>query len=116
MTELLYKTEVYQIIGAAMEVHHEHGPGFLEPVYQEALELEFRHQSIPYQREKQLCIFYKGIKLTRTYSADFLCYDNIIVELKAMSQLINYLKATKLRIGVLINFGTKSLEYKRMIL
>ena len=124
MTELLYKNEVYQIIGAAMEVHRDLGHGFLEPVYQEALELEFLHQSIPYEREKPLSIFYKGIKLTRTYAADFLCHDNIIVELKALSQLngdhesqlINYLKATKLRVGVLINFGAKSLEYKRMIL
>jgi len=124
MTELLYKNEVYQIIGAAMEVHRELGPGFLEPVYQEALELELIHQSIPYIREQPLSIFYKGIKLTRTYSADFLCFDQIIVELKALSQLngghesqlINYLKATKLRVGILINFGAKSLEYKRMIL
>jgi GxxExxY protein len=124
MTELLFKDEVYQLIGAAMEVHRELGPGFLETVYQEALELELMHQSIPYEREKPLTIFYKGIKLTRTYAADFLCHDNIIVELKALSQLngeheaqlINYLKATKLRVGVLINFGAKSLEYKRMIL
>jgi GxxExxY protein len=124
MTELLYKNEVYQIIGAAMEVHHELGPGFLEPIYQEALELELSERIIPYQREKQLNIFYKGIKLNKTYSADFLCYENIVVELKALSQLngehesqlINYLKATKLRVGVLINFGAKSLEYKRMIL
>ena len=124
MTELLYKNEVYQIIGAAMEVHRELGPGFLEPVYQEAFELELIHQSIPYIREQPLSIFYKGIKLKRTYSADFLCFDQIIVELKALSQLngehesqlINYLKATKLRVGILINFGAKSLEYKRMIL
>lgn len=107
-----------------MEVHHVLGLGFLEPVYQEALELEFLHQSMPYIREQPLSIFYKGTKLTRTYSADFLCYDQIIIELKALSQLngehesqlINYLKATKLRVGVLLNFGAKSLEYKRMIL
>ena len=124
MTDLLFKNEVYQIIGAAMEVHQELGPGFLEPVYQEALELEFRQRIIPHEREKPLNIYYKGIKLTRTYSSDFLCYDSIVVELKALSQLngehesqlINYLKATKLRVGVLINFGAKSLEYKRMIL
>ena len=124
MVVLLYKEEVYQIIGAAMEVHRELGPGFLEAVYQEALELEFQEQFIPYEREKPLTIFYKGTKLNRTYSSDFLCYDKIIVELKALSQLngdhesqlINYLKATKLRLGILINFGAKSLEYKRMIL
>src|ERR1035437_798802 len=124
MTDLLYKAEVYEIIGAAMEVHHELGPGFLEPVYQEVLELEFQQRIIQYEREKQLSILYKGIKLTRTYSADFLCFDKIVVELKALSQLtgdheaqlLNYLKATKFRVGVLINFGTKSLECKRMIL
>jgi GxxExxY protein len=124
MTELLYKNEVYQIIGAAMEVHRELGSGFLEAVYQEALEIELQQQSIPYEREKPLFIYYKGNKLIRTYSADFLCYGSIVVELKALSQLtgdhesqlINYLKATKLRVGVLINFGNKSLEYKRMIL
>jgi len=124
MVVLLYKEEVYQIIGAAMEVHRELGPGFLEAVYQEALELEFQEQFIPHEREKPLSIFYKGTKLNRSYSSDFLCYDKIIVELKALSQLnsdhesqlINYLKATKLRLGILINFGAKSLEYKRMIL
>ena len=123
MTELLYKSEVYQIIGAAMEVHRELGPGFLEAVYQEALEMEFQQRSIPYEREKPLTIYYKEIKLNKSYSADFLCFNNIIVELKALSQLtgdhesqlINYLKAIKLRVGVLINFGTESIEYKRMI-
>ncbi len=107
-----------------MEVHHQLGPGFLEHVYQEALELEFQQRIIPYEREKLLNIFYKGIKLTKTYTADFICFDNIIVELKALSQLtgdhesqlINYLKATKLRVGILINFGAQSLEYKRLIL
>ena len=124
MTDLLFKSEVYQIIGAAMEVHRELGPGFLEAVYQEALEIEFQHRAIPYEREKPLNIFYKGIKINKPYTADFLCFDKIIVELKALSQiigdhesqLINYLKATKLRVGVLINFGASSLDYKRMVL
>lgn len=124
MTQLLYKDEVYQIIGAAMEVHRELGPGFLEAVYQEALEIEFQQLLLPYEREKLLSIFYKGNKLNKTYSADFLCFNKIIIELKALSQLtgdhesqlINYLKATTLRVGILINFGTQSLEYKRMIL
>ncbi len=123
MTDLLYKEEVYRIIGASMEVHRELGPGFLEAVYQEALEIEFQQRSISYEREKPLNIYYKGIKLNKTYSADFLCFNNVIVELKALSQLtgdhesqlINYLKATKLRVGVLINFGAESLEHKRMI-
>jgi GxxExxY protein len=123
MTELLYKSEVFDIINAAMEVHRELGHGFLEAVYQEALELEFRERKIQYKREKPLTIFYKGQKLNKEYSADFVCYDRIIVELKALtelnsiheSQLINYLKATQLRIGLLINFGASSLEFKRLV-
>ena len=123
MPELLYKSEVYNIVGAAMEVHTELGPGFLESVYQEALELEFERQNIPYVREKKLKIYYKGVLLNKEFSADFLCYDKILVELKALSelttqnesQLINYLKASNLRLGLLINFGAQSLEKKRMI-
>ena len=124
MTELLFKEEVYKIIGAAMEVHRELGPGFLEAVYQEALEIELQQRQIPFEREKPLNIFYKGIQLSKTYNADFLCFQNILVELKALShligehesQMINYLKATKLHVGVLINFGAESLEFKRMVL
>jgi GxxExxY protein len=121
--ELIYKNEVYQITGAAMEVHSELGCGFLEAVYQEALELEFQFRKIPYRREAKLDIYYKDILLKKYYEADFICYDKIIVELKALSgltsehesQLLNYLKATNLRVGVLINFGKQSLEYKRMV-
>jgi len=121
---LIYKTEAYKIIGAAMEVHKELGPGFLESVYHEALELEFKKQNIPYKREKLMNIFYKGIKLKKRYSADFVCYDKIIVEVKALSslssdheaQILNYLKTTSLKLGLLINFGTKSLQYKRLVL
>ena len=122
MTELLYKSEVFNIIKAAMEVHRQLGHGFLEAVYQEALEFEFKEQKIQYEREKPLNIFYKGQQLNKEYSADFVCFDKIIVKLKALtelnsiheSQLINYLKATKLRVGLLINFGTSSLEFKRL--
>ena len=121
---LIYKDETYKIIGAAMEVHKELGAGFLEPVYQEAFELELQKQNIPYEREKLLNIFYKGTKLKKHYSADFVCYDKIIVELKALSllssdnesQILNYLKTTSHKLGLLINFGTKSLQYKRLIL
>jgi GxxExxY protein len=96
-------------------VHKELGPGFSEPVYQEALELEFQLQKIPYEREKLLNIFYKNHKLTKRYSSDFLCYDKIIVELKAFhetsgdheAQVLNYLKASQLKLGLLINFGSK---------
>lgn len=107
-----------------MEVHRELGPGFSEPVYQEALELEFQLQNIPYEREKLLNIFYKNRKLTKRYSADFLCYDKIIVELKALyeltgdheNQVLNYLKASQLKLALLINFGSKSLQFKRLVL
>jgi GxxExxY protein len=124
MTYIILKEESYKIIGAAMEVHKELGSGFSEPVYQEALELEFQLQKMPYEREKLLNIFYKNHKLTKRYSSDFLCYDKIIVELKALhetsgdheAQVLNYLKASQLKLGLLINFGTKSLQYKRLIL
>ena len=121
--DLIYKTEAYQIIGAAMEVHKELGPGFLEAVYQEAFEIELQKQKIPYEREKLMNIFYKGIKLKKKYSADFVCYDKIILEVKALSslssdheaQILNYLKTTSLKLGLLINFGTKSLQYNRLV-
>jgi GxxExxY protein len=121
--ELICKNEVYRIIGAAMEVHKELGHGFLEAVYQEALELEFQERNIPYEREKTLNINYKGQLLKKEYIADFVCFDKIIVELKALSsitnehtaQVINYLKATDKEVGLLINFGTTSLEYKRLV-
>lgn len=106
-----------------MEVHGALGPGFLEPVYQEALEAEFILRGIPYQREVELPIFYKGAKLRCTYRADFICYSDIIVELKALrkisgietAQLLNYLKATAMRHGLLMNFGAPSFQMKRMV-
>ena len=121
--ELIYKEEVYAIVGAAMEVHKILGAGFLEAVYQEALEKEFILRNIPYEREKQLKILYKGQELSKYYVADFLCYEHVIVETKALSaltndhlaQVLNYLKATKNEIGLLMNFGRQSLEYKRVI-
>jgi GxxExxY protein len=124
MTELLYKSEVFRIIGAAMEVHKVLGCGFLEGVYQDALELEFKEQNITFEREQLLNIYYKGSLIEKKYMSDFICFGKIVVELKALSglnsdhesQLINYLKATKLRVGLLINFGAKSLEYKRLVL
>ena len=123
MSDFLYKSETYRIIGAAMEVHKELGCGFLEAVYQEALELEFQYKKIPYQREAKLEIYYKEQLLKKYYEADFICYDKVIVELKALSaltsehesQLLNYLKSTGLKVGLLINFGKESLEYKRMV-
>lgn len=117
-------SETYSIIGAAMAVHSELGNGFLEAVYQEALEKEFAIQAIPYVREQELKIFYRSRELKTFYKADFVCFGNIIVELKALQQLsgieeaqiINYLKASGLNKGLLFNFGTKQLQYKRFVL
>jgi GxxExxY protein len=122
--ELLYKEEVFKIVGAAIEVHRELGPGFLEAVYQEALEIELVARSIPFESQKRLQISYKGRALQKEYVADILAYDKIIVELKALdhlsgseeAQIINYLKATGMRVGLLINFGSVvTLEWKRYI-
>ena len=124
MTELLLKEEVFAIVGAAIEVHRELGAGFLEPVYQEAMELELKSRGIANEPQKQLQISYKGQKLQKTYETDFVCFGQIIVELKAPSrlsgheeaQVLNYLKATGLRVGVLINFGGAGrLEWKRFV-
>ena len=120
---LLYEKESYSIIGAAMSVHQELGHGFLEAVYQEALEKEFLQREIPYKREMPIKIYYKNEPLNKFYIADFICYDKIIIELKALSaltaehqgQIMNYLAATKLKLGLLLNFGKKSLEHKRII-
>src|SRR6185295_4862658 len=114
----------YAIIGAAMEVHRQLGCGFLEPVYQEALALEFARRNIPNEREFKLSLSYKGVELQAKYSVDFVCYGAVVVELKALSrlsgteesQVINYLKATGLEVGLLLNFGTRSLDHKRFVL
>jgi GxxExxY protein len=121
--DLIYKKESYEIIGAAMEVHRELGSGFLEAVYQEALAIEFEEREIPYISEAQLEVSYKKRTLAKYYESDFICYNKIIVEIKALSELttnhesqvINYLKATGLKLGILINFGAESLEYRRLI-
>ncbi len=113
----------YTLIGAAMEVHRQLGCGFLEAVYQEALSLELNLRQIPHQREVELPIFYRGQRLATVYRADFICFETVILELKALAklggieeaQIINYLKATGLPIGLLLNFGTESLEYKRFV-
>jgi GxxExxY protein len=122
--DLIYKEDVYEIIGAAMEVHKDLGSGFLEAVYHEALAVEFLDRGIPFEQEKSIPIYYKKVLLKKNYKADFVCYDKIIIELKALSalnseheaQLLNYLKATRFKVGLLINFGQKSLIYKRFVL
>lgn len=119
---LLHKNESFAIIGAAMEVHRTLCCGFVEPVYQEALAIELSKRDIPFEREKELTIEYKGNKLSKTFRADFIYYDNIILELKATSdfadehyaQIYSYLKASKMDLGILINFGKTSLEYERI--
>jgi len=125
MPELIYKEEAYAIAGAAMEVYYTLGLGFLEPVYQEALAVEFTRRSIPFEREKRLELFYKGTKLDKTYSPDFVCFDEIVVELKVVpqisgshtSQLVNYLKIMKKRLGLLMNLGSPAkLEWKRYVI
>jgi GxxExxY protein len=122
MSDIIYKEESYKIIGSCMEVHKELGCGFLEPVYQEALEIVFKKNGIPYQREKELSIMFCGELLKKTYNADFVCYNKIILELKALNmllseheaQVINYLKTSDFMLGLLVNFGSTSLEYKRI--
>ena len=114
--------KTYAIIGSAMEVHKELGCGFLEAVYQEGLEREFTIQQIPCKAQPIIQIRYKGQPLNKTYQPDFVYYEEILVEIKAISgltgleeaQLINYLKAADLKIGLLLNFGVKSLEHKRL--
>ena len=124
MTEILFKQECFQIVGACFEVHKSLGWGFLEPVYQEALAIEMTEMNIPFVKEKNLEIYYKKKQLEKFYVADFICYNLIILELKALSnltpqheaQVINYLKATGIKLGLLINFGEPSLKYKRLLL
>ena len=115
--------ETFAIIGAAMEVHRELGRGFLELVYQSALALEFQERAIPFKAEVALPIRYKGKLLTCGYRADFICFENVLIETKAITkltaaddaQLINELKATGLHRGLLLNFGSASLEHKRLV-
>ena len=122
-TKILFKDESYKIIGACMKVHSELGSGFLEAVYQEALKKEFTKLEIPYKSQVKLNVYYEGEPLKKYYIADFICYDEIIIEIKSVSQvpiafyaqLKNYLTATKMELGMLVNFGQPSLVYKRIL-
>jgi len=123
MADILYKDESYKIIGACMKVHSELGSGFLESVYQEALEIQLKDDNVPFLSQTPIDIYYRAVKLNKKFFADFFCFDDIIVEIKAASkllpehdaQLINYLKATNVRLGLLINFGESSLTHKRLL-
>jgi GxxExxY protein len=125
MEPLLYADETYAIRGAIFEVYREMGSGFLEPVYQECLAKEFDRRSLPYSAQQELRLTYKGELSNQTYKADFVCFGKIIVELKAVSaiiseheaQLMNYLKATGMRLGLLVNFGSHPhVEIERRII
>ncbi|MBI4673832.1 MAG: GxxExxY protein [Chloroflexi bacterium] len=123
MAEIILKEEAYAIIGAAMEVYNELGPGFLEAVYQEAMEIELGLRGIPFSSQQELVIYYKKRPLKKRYVPDLFCYDKIVVDLKATERLVpndhaqlhNYLNGTKHPLGILINFGMRdNLEYKRI--
>ena len=124
MTALLYKEEVYDIIGICMNIYNSLGYGFLEVVYKDAMEIEFTDNEMKHVREKEFPVIYKGRKLKRTFFADFTLLDKIIVEVKAnadgipeeaIAQTINYLKASGNRVGLIINFGKRKPEYQRVI-
>ncbi|HJH26812.1 MAG TPA: GxxExxY protein [Methanophagales archaeon] len=120
----LYKDLTQGIIGAAMEVHRELGSGFLEYVYEEALCYELNLREVSFERQKELDIYYKDLLIPRKYKPDLIVENKVLIEIKATSglteveeaQLLNYLKATKMRVGLLLNFGKKSMEVKRRIL
>lgn len=124
MSELLYKQECYQLVGLCMEIHRELGKGHDEVIYKDALVVELSRASIPFEREKKYEITYKGVILPHHYRADFVIWDKLLFEAKAVEQLtdshvkqvLNYLAASKLRLGLLVNFGGDSLEWKRVIL
>jgi GxxExxY protein len=113
----------YAIIGAGFEVHKTLGGGFLEAAYGDALAVELEARSIPFMREQELPIYYKGLRLPTVYRVDFVCHGSIIVEIKALqrmssveeAQVINYLKASRLEVALLLNFGPQSLEHRRFV-
>ncbi len=125
MTELIYREEVYHIIGICLEVYNRLGYGFREVVYKDAMEIEFHQREWDYQREKGYAVSYKGKNLGRIFYSDFLVFQKIIVEVKSnpddiieeyIAQTLNYLKASGIKLGVIINFGKKRLQYRRVIL
>lgn len=125
MAEIVYREESYKIIGACFEVYKQKGCGFTEPVYQECLAIEFGLQGVPFVSQPIVEMDYKGVKLVQHFRPDFVCYEKIVIELKALSKLVNehrsqtlnYLNANKFRLALLINFGHHpKLEYERIVL
>ncbi len=124
MTEIIYKSESFKIIGLCMEVHNNLDRGFLEIVYKDALEYEFVKNKIPYEREKEYIVKYKDVILPHKFYADFVVFDKIILEVKGISEIpeefiaqtINYLKVSGCKLGLIVNFGEMSLKYKRIVL
>jgi len=125
MAELFFKEEVYRIVGACFEVYKDKGHGFVESVYQDCLEIELELQKMPFDRKRVLTLEYKGRTLDHWFAPDLICYEQIIVEIKAVkeladehrAQLLNYLKATGLKVGVLVNFGHHpGLQWERLVL
>jgi GxxExxY protein len=123
--ELIYREECFKIIGACFELYNDKGCGFLEPVYQECLEIELEYQGIPFVPQEQLKLSHRGRQLKQVYKPDFICYGKILVEIKALSglidehraQVINYLHATGFELGLLINFGTyPKLQWERLVI
>lgn len=124
MTNILFRAEVYKIVGVCLEVYNTLGFGFQEVVYKDAMEIEFQERNITYVRENKIYVDYKGINLKHSFSADFTLREQIIVEVKvnkdgiadfAIAQTLNYLKASGMKLGLIINFGGTSLDYKRLI-
>jgi GxxExxY protein len=124
MSELLYKDEVFKLVGLCMEIHRELGKGHDEVIYKDALVVELQRAKIPFTRERKYEVAYKGVVLPHSYFADFVPWDKIIFEVKAVEaltdghvkQVLNYLAASKLELGLLVNFGADSLEWKRVVL
>ena len=121
---MILKDEVYDVVGAAIDVHRELGPGFLESIYQEAMEIELKAKDIPFVAQQPIAVQYKGVTLKKQFFADLVCFEQIIVEIKALArlsgteqaQLLNYLKGTGFPMGILINFGSHGkLEWKRLV-
>jgi GxxExxY protein len=121
--DLLYKEECYQLIGACMKVHGKLGRGFKEIIYKDALEIEFKRNHIPYEREKRFNVEYENVSLPHGFDADFFVFDTIVLEIKArlgissdnFRQTLNYLKASRIKLGILINFGESSLKFHRIV-